>query len=552
MNEVFAIMAERFARPEFMREAIRFSHRDLLDPLAGGRDELTGLHANTQIPKAVGYAAVAAATEAAPFQHAAERFWTIVAERRSAVIGGNSVREHFHADDDFSAMIADREGPEFCNTFNMLKLTRRLLELEPRAEYLDYVERALFNHVLGSQHPEGGFVYFTPMRPRHYRVYSEIDHSFWCCVGTGMEAQARYGEWIFTRQQEGININLYIAAAVELVDLGGSLRLDAQMPFSEHIEVAFSLASATAFPLRLRVPVWAKRGLVDLRVNGEPCVVEAENGFVRIDRTWRDGDLVTFNIPMELRQEGLPDGSEWSAYIYGPTVLATRDGKFRLDGLRADEGRMSHIASGPLVAFDDLPIIAAGVPVRQIDHSLRFEATSTDGSPLYLEPFVNIHDEHYTVYFPVAGRDPDKRRAALRCDAEAVRRDERTIDSVALGEQQPESDHGFNALRSTQGRLRDRRWRRTSSAMSVVLNASTARALSIELWTGRTSSSLQVEVNDEVVAVERFDGGDQIVELHYPLPVAEGRVGDLQVKVTFSPGPNSAETPAIFAASVVT
>ena len=193
MNEAFARLAMITGRDDFAAMALRFSHRAILEPLREGRDALTGLHANTQIPKAVGYAI----SPDAGIRAAADVFWRAVVEHRSAVIGGNSVREHFHDPGDFAPMVEDREGPESCNTYNMLRLTRALAERGLRPEHLDYAERALFNHVLSAQHPDGGFVYFTSLRPQHYRVYSTVDECFWCCVGTGIESQARYGEWVF-------------------------------------------------------------------------------------------------------------------------------------------------------------------------------------------------------------------------------------------------------------------------------------------------------------------------------------------------------------------
>ena len=107
------------------------------------------------------------------------------------------MREHFNPQDDFSSMIESREGPETCNTYNMLRLTSSCFE-EPLAGYADFYERAVFNHILSTEHPvHGGFVYFTPIRPRHYRVYSQPSQCFWCCVGTGIESHGKYGQFIY-------------------------------------------------------------------------------------------------------------------------------------------------------------------------------------------------------------------------------------------------------------------------------------------------------------------------------------------------------------------
>ena len=77
--------------------------------------------------------------------------------------------------------------------YNMLRLTERLFEHDPKPEYAAFYERALYNHLLPSVNTEKpGFVYFTPTRPAHYRVYSTPQNCFWCCVGTGIENPGRF------------------------------------------------------------------------------------------------------------------------------------------------------------------------------------------------------------------------------------------------------------------------------------------------------------------------------------------------------------------------
>src|SRR5678810_1025370 len=81
----------------------------------------------------------------------------------------------------------------------MLKLSEDLFRANPFAKYVDYYERTLYNHSLSTQHPvNGGYVYFTPARPRHYRVYSSPNEGMWCCVGSGMENHGKYNEFIYT------------------------------------------------------------------------------------------------------------------------------------------------------------------------------------------------------------------------------------------------------------------------------------------------------------------------------------------------------------------
>lgn len=146
MSEAYADLYALTGDERHLAMAHRFAHRAVAEPLAAGRDELTGLHANTQIPKLVGLARIAEVSGDDRSARAAENFWDIVTTRRSVSIGGNSVSEHFHDTDDFTPMVEHREGPETCNTYNMVKLSRLLFERSGDPAYLDEIERAEFNH----------------------------------------------------------------------------------------------------------------------------------------------------------------------------------------------------------------------------------------------------------------------------------------------------------------------------------------------------------------------------------------------------------------------
>ncbi|WP_243074466.1 beta-L-arabinofuranosidase domain-containing protein [Microbacterium sp. SS28] len=518
MNEAFALLAELTGRAEYAAMAERFSHRVILDPLLEDRDDLTGRHANTQIPKAVGYAATATATGDDSYRRAADAFWRTVVERRTVAMGGNSVREHFHGLDDFSPMTSDREGPETCNTYNMLKLTRALAEHELEPAHLAFAERALFNHLLASQHPSrGGFVYFTSMRPRHYRVYSQVEDGFWCCVGTGLEAQARYAEWVFGVEDGALAVNLFVPAEAEVPEFGGRIRVETRFPEDDAVAVVLELEAPREFALRLRVPDWA--GALDgLAVNGVPAAGRAVDGALVLQREWLPGDTVTFRAPLRLTAEPLPDGSPWQAFRAGPIVLAARAGTRHLDGLIADDSRMGHIAHGPLFGLADLPIVAPGVAGLEPQAPLRYALRTLDADEtIELEPFAGIHDERYTVYWPVAEGDVAARRAALLAADASLSLDEATIDAVAFGEQQPESDHGFRATASEVLTGDGRRRRVTRDRMSVRLRAAGARVLRVGLLTGSEPTRLIVRVDGTVVADEHFDGSDESLELEYEL-----------------------------------
>ncbi|GAA4663659.1 beta-L-arabinofuranosidase domain-containing protein [Kineococcus glutinatus] len=457
MTASFAELAALTGREEFLHEAQRFAHRALLDPLGEGCDPLDGLHANTQIAKVVGYARVAAHTGDPRYLRAALHFWQVVTGRRTVAIGGNSVREHFHPADDFGPVLLDRQGPETCNTANMLELTALLFALTGDPALLDFHERATLNHVLSSQHPgRGGFVYFTSMRPAHYRVYSQPDTSMWCCVGSGMENHARYGRLVFTRSGADLAVNLYLAAALEWPEHGLAVRLEADLLRSDTAELHVRAAGSWEGAVLLRRPGWASS--VDVAVDGRPAEVEEAGGYLRLHRRWSGSHVVTVRLGAGLAVEELPDSSPWGAYRWGPVVLAARQGGERLDGLLAGEERMGHDAAGPVRPIGDTPVVAGedplGAAVLRSRDPLRVELAvdPAGGAPaaVVLEPFATLHDERYTVYWPLgeAGRAARDRLAAAEGAADDV-----VVDEVAAGEQQPESDHGF-AGEHTRARLR--------------------------------------------------------------------------------------------------
>jgi DUF1680 family protein len=373
MNEVLADVYRMTGERKYLDLALKFSHQAVLQPLAQGEDKLTGLHANTQIPKVIGFQRIA---DVSPepgarrtMARAAAFFWQTVVEHRTVAIGGNSVKEHFHDDQDFSPMIDEVEGPETCNTYNMLKLTGALFQARPQGRYADYYERALYNHILASQRPgTGGFVYFTPMRPNHYRVYSQVDQAMWCCVGSGIESHAKYGEFIYAHGKDGgtreaLFVNLFIPSTLHWREKGVRLTQSNRFPDQAGTRITVDGVAADArFTLKIRYPAWVAAGKLGVRVNGRPVKVDARPGsYFAIERTWRQGDRVDVGLPMTTRLERMPDKSNYYAVLHGPIVLAAKTNPFpgeHLDFL-ADDTRMGHIAKGQVCPLEAAPTSCA-------------------------------------------------------------------------------------------------------------------------------------------------------------------------------------------------
>lgn len=413
LNEVFVDLADITGDSNYLDLADRYSHRLILDPLLQQKNELTGLHVNTQIPKVIGYKRFAQAAGNEEWSRAADFFWNTVVDEWTISIGGNSVREHFHPADDFSGMVSDVQGPETCNTYNMLRLTKLLFLDRPESKYIEYYERALFNHILSSEHPDkGGFVYFTPMRPGHYRVYSRPQLCFWCCVGSGLENHARYGEMIYAHQENSLYVNLYIASELSWKEKGIRVIQQTGFPYEESTELVIQADKPEKFTLNIRYPRWAGANQFKIEVNGKPQeITPGESTFVPVTRKWKSGDRVRVSLPMQTSIEYLPDDSPWISIIHGPIVLAAISDSSNLEGIWADDSRWGHVARGPRYPVDETPVIVMpdsnlvshiqpveGKPLTFKMPDLIFPDSCRD---LILKPFFDVHEARYIVCWPV-------------------------------------------------------------------------------------------------------------------------------------------------------
>jgi uncharacterized protein len=412
MNEIFVDVANITGDTKFLKLAEKFSHRLLLDPLLRGENVLTGMHANTQIPKVIGFQRYAEAVNDPDWNRASVFFWDTIIDNWTISIGGNSVDEHFHPPDDYSSMITSNQGVETCNTYNMLRLTKHLFMAQPQAKYLDYYERAMYNHILSSKHPHGGYVYFTPMRPRHYRVYSQPHEGFWCCVGSGLENHGKYGEMFYLHNGSDLYVNFFISSVVTWEEKGLTLSQTTSFPYEETTRLAFEMEEPLRFVLNIRVPRWVEADTFKITINGEPYPLQISSEmYVPITRTWKEGDIVTVSLPMKTRIEYLPDGSSWASIVHGPVVLAANTGHTDIEGLFADDSRWGHVANGPMYPIDGAPAIVSEVKdfsdkiVPSDERPMAFKMPDVFISPEYrdltLIPFYEIHGARYMIYWQV-------------------------------------------------------------------------------------------------------------------------------------------------------
>jgi len=510
MNEEYADAYQITGDIKYLKMAKRFSHKVILNSFAAKKDNLDNKHANTQIPKAIGFERIAEETNDTAYVTASKFFWESVTQNRTLAFGGNSRKEFFPQASACSDYITDREGPESCNTYNMLKLTEGLFRMNPDARYADFYEKALFNHILSTQHPEhGGYVYFTPARPQHYRVYSAPNEAMWCCVGTGMENHGKYGQFIYTHREDTLYVNLFIASELNWKKKGITITQQTLFPEEESTKLIIHTATPKYFKLMVRYPSWASSKSFKIIVGKETLKISSNpSSYVPISRIWKDGDEVKIIFPMKNRLEELPNVPKYIAVMHGPILLAAKTGTQDMKGLIADDSRWGHIANGSLISLDKAPVMIgerSGLlskifPVKgqPLTFTTKGLFASDSDSRLVLEPFYRIHDSRYMMYWMALTKTQyQKDRDSLAIiEGEKMILDTRTIDAVTPGQQQPEVDHSIKFSKSKTGNYQDEFWR----------NASDGGFFSYVMRTNmETNLSLMVRYRGDEKGARKFD-----------------------------------------------
>lgn len=555
LNETFADVYAITGDERYLTMARRFSHRAILDPMLRAENKLDGIHANTQIPKVVGFKRIADITGDSDWNRAAAWFWQDVTTRRSVSIGGNSVREHFHPATDFTPMRESEQGPETCNTYNMLRLSKMLWLSSGDSKYMDFVERALQNHILSSIDPvQGGFVYFTPMRSGHYRVYSQPQTSMWCCVGSGMENHARYGEYIYASDtsEKSLYVNLFIPSTVKWS--GCSIEQQTRFPEEEGTSFVIREGSKQKYRLHIRIPAWASPSEISATLNGQPAKCQSENGYLTISRQWQQGDSLHITLPMHLRAEQMADGSPYYSFLYGPVVLAAQTGHDRQDGLFADDSRGGHIAAGPKLPLTSMPVIVEDNPKDLLAHitpvadkALTFSLKANENQ--ILVPFYKLYECRYMVYWPVyTSAEREKMLTEqTRSEQEQLALDKRTSDIVICGEQQPESDHFVQMDKSRTGTDDNGHWRVADKGGSFGYTMKNSPSSTLRIaYMPSANADMRVMIDGKQIGVVPASASKERVIAELPLPKTDSE----KVTVTFQ-ADTQKRTPMVYEIRII-
>jgi hypothetical protein len=575
MNEIFADLYADTGDKRWLALSDKFEHRSFLEPLQRHQDNLEGKHGNTQVPKLLGSADRFAYTGAAADILAAGFFWDRVVQHHSFATGGHGKDEYFGPPDELSDRVDGRTA-ETCNVYNLLKLTRRLFALRPDAQYADFHERALFNHILASIDPnDGRTCYMVPVGRGVQHEYQGMLRSFTCCVGSGMESHALHGDGIYYESADKLWVNLYAPSTADWTAAGVRLTVDTDFPEGESAKLTLALVSPREFTLALRRPYWIDEGFT-VKVNGEAVSgmgfqpmdhrqdadatqkrgprrgsgqVRPECGsHVELKRTWKSGDTVELTLPKTLRLEPLPDDPRRVAILWGPLVLAGDLGpevqRGRGRGARSEQPRVPVFVTAERPATEWLKAVA-GKPGE-----FRTDGVGRESDVTFV-PFYRLHRRTYGVYWDLyTPAEWEKRAAEIAAERERQRKLEAaTVAFVQPGEMQPERDFNQQGEDTTPDRVMGRPARRGRNWFSFDIPVEPASPMALVVtycsdeWRRRTFDILVDgrRVGEQVV--ER-GGPPRFFDVEYPIP-AETVKDKQKVTVRFQ-ATNGNEIAAVF------
>lgn len=547
MNEALANLYAVTGEPEFLAVAERFdNHKAVMEPLANCIDSLEGLHANTQVPKMVGCARMYEITGSKRDSVIASFFWETVVRNHTYVNGGNSDGEHFGA----PGKLNDRLGTstsETCNTYNMLKLTEHLFTWNPDERYVDYYEKALYNHILATQNPEDGMgVYYTPLFSGGARSYLSKFNSFVCCSGSGVENHVKYSSFIYAEDADGgLYVNLFIPSRLDWKDAGMVVTQMTELPSDSTVLFRISCGRSVRRTLHLRHPRWSRE--MRILVNGKIVATSSESGrYVSVNRKWKNGDVVEVKFNLMLRTESMPDNPSRLGIFYGPVLLAGALGKEEPD-LETEI---------PVLVTDGRPVDEWITKLS--DYPLRFKTNNVgEPSDVELRPFCRLHNQHYMVYWDVFGRDEwNRAQEAYRTELRRIQElDKITVDYIALGEMQPERDHRLTGNSIGNGIFNKKKWRAAWTggwfAFDMKVLPDKPQKLIVTYWGGETpAKEFTISVDGKVLAVQKIymDSPGNFFEISYDLP--EGlTAGKSSVNIRFDGKPTW--TGAVYNARII-
>lgn len=504
MNDVLANIYAFTKNKKYLDLSYKFKDEFVMGKLEKQIDPMPGKHSNTNVPKAIGAASQYELTNNEYEKTIASFFWNTMVNHHSYVIGGNSNYEYCGQPDKLNDRLSDNTC-ETCNTYNMLKLTRHLFAWKPSSGYMDYYERALYNHILASQNPETGMMcYFVPLRQGTHKIFSDPFNTFTCCVGSGMENHAKYAEAIYAAGKDGsLYVNLFIPSQLNWKEKNVSIKQENFIPETNRVSLKIICKKPATFTIRIRRPAWCRNNPV-IFVNGKPVDTQQDaNGYVTTSQLWKNNDAVTVDLAMDIYTESMPDNAGRIAFLYGPAVLAATLGSTMPDP----------VYGTPVLITEKKNSTDW---VKPLGHEPLVFETKDIGKPvdIKLVPFYKIYDQYYSVYFDYFTESAfTERQSAYEAEKKLQQEiEEKTVDHFRIGEMQPERDHNLFATEKSYTDEAIGRMGREARAgnyfmFDMKVQTGVTNKLLITLLGDDKDRKFDIFMDDELLATEEWKGG---------------------------------------------
>lgn len=588
VNEVLADASLIFDDNKYLKGAQKFSHQIMIENMI--RDEkhdfLNQKSVNEAAAKFVGFARVTELKHDDRYSRAARLFWDDVVNRRSTAIGGTGIVGFFQAANKSTRYISEPDGPDACASYNMLKLTERMFDMGRSASYADYYERTLINHILSNQDPvTGGYVYYTSLRPESYRVYSKVNQAMWCCVGTGMESHSKYGDFIYTINEDTLFVNLFIGS--DLNNARVALTQDSDFPYGSTSRI--TIKKPGNYVLAVRRPEWTNAQF-SVKVNGkEPkgfksSRPDARSYYVTCGKSWKAGDVIEVSYPMSLSFVECPNVPTYIALKYGPTVLAgvtstsTQSEPFPAEyaGVKRGENsnknvqKFASLAMAPML-ITDRSQVPSRIQVKDASH-LVFDVDATAaGSPwqhVEMKPFFAAQHSKYTIYWNQQSQAAWERNPMYLREIRNLEMEKVTFDVVDVGEEVDERRHGIRTSETGScGTLNEQTFRDCQPGQWFEYTFDVSKASQFNLAASDSVAvMLRLSLNDRgrggFVAVEGAKVGQIVIpasaknatkDKFFEMPVvfsASKLTGKKSVTIRFI-GPGNASFPRLYNARLI-
>ncbi len=533
MNEVLVNTYAITGNQKYLELSYKFFDDFVGKPLQSKIDPLPGKHSNTNIPKAIASIRNFELTADEKKETAASFLWDIVVGHHTYAPGGNGNYEYFGEGDHLNDALTDNTM-ETCATYNMLKLTAHLFAINPSSHYMDYYERALYNHILASQNRADGMsTYFLPLRMGAKKGFSDDFHTFTCCVGTTMENHVRYGESIFSHDNDGgLYLNLFIPSELNWKERKLKVQLNTEFPKDEKVSLTIQTSKKQEFPIKIRKPYWLTDAMT-LKINGKTAQYKESDvdGYIEISRKWSNNDVVEISLPMGIHQMAIPDNKDRLAFLYGPVVLA------------GDLGTIEPAPAATPVFVTDKTSPKEWIKAEDLS-SLRFTTVST-GQPneVSFKPLYQFTDNYYSVYWDVftpQSWEVQKQKYEEEKIAERNLAD-RTVSIFRVGEMQPERDHNFEGVNSQTGTDHTRNFRVSGNdepmSFTMEVDPELKNSIILTYW-GMDNRYRRFSILIDGTEVGKEDlnkfKNNQFYDISYDIPT-EVTIGKKIVTVTLKP-----------------